>query len=88
MSAKNKDQSNTLQGRLEAQLKAKALRFPPGSIVGALETPSRVKMNAKTGALDCVSSAMPSSVFFALDAGRCRHRRNDNTFRSIKANPR
>jgi hypothetical protein len=34
MSAKNKDKSKTLQGRLEAQLKAKALRFQPDSIEG------------------------------------------------------
>jgi hypothetical protein len=29
--------------------KAKALRFQPGAMMGALETPSRVKMNAKSG---------------------------------------
>jgi hypothetical protein len=30
----------------------------------SLEMPSRVKMNATSGRLDCVSSTMPQAVFF------------------------
>jgi hypothetical protein len=46
---KQSQKQNPFPLRLEAQLKAKALRFQPRSIVGALETPSRVKMNAENG---------------------------------------
>jgi len=44
-----KDKGKTFQPGLEAQRKAKALRFQPSSIVRALETPSRVEMNANRG---------------------------------------
>ncbi|MGZ4895409.1 MAG: hypothetical protein ACXVJ0_03155, partial [Candidatus Angelobacter sp.] len=53
-----KDKDKTFRLGLEAQRKAKALRFQPG--------------------------AMPPSVFFALDAGRCRHRRDDHLFYWIR----
>src|SRR6516164_7637806 len=70
---------NPLPGRLEAPLKAKALRFQPRSIMGARETLSRVEKNAQLqGALDSVSRApVPPSVSFSLDEGRCRHTRDD-----------
>ena len=50
MSEVQKQKQNPFPLRLEAQPKAKALRFQPGSIVGALETLSRVEMNAHTRA--------------------------------------
>ncbi len=63
--------------RLEAPLKAKALRFQPRSILGARETLSRVKMNAqRQGALDSVSRA---GAPVCLDKGRCRHTQDDKT---------
>lgn len=63
MSAIQKQQPNPFPLRLEAQLKAKALRFQPGSIMGARETLSRVEMNAQPqGALDNVSRASVRSV--------------------------
>ena len=47
-SAKTKATAHSAKvGKLRG--KAKALRFQPGSMMGALETPSRVKMNAKDG---------------------------------------
>jgi hypothetical protein len=45
MSEVRKNKSNPFPLRLEAQ--QKALRFNPARFWGALETPSRVKMNAK-----------------------------------------
>jgi hypothetical protein len=48
MSEVQKQKQQPIPLRLEAQLKARALRFPPDSILGALETPSRVTMNAKS----------------------------------------
>ena len=57
---------NPLPLRLEAPLKAKALRFQPRSIMGARETLSGVEMNAQPrGALDSVSRAdAPVCLFF------------------------
>jgi hypothetical protein len=66
-SARNKGNSKTLQGRLKAQLKATALRFQPSSIVGALETPSRVKMNAASAApLTAFPARCPRLSFLRL----------------------
>ncbi|HYY68635.1 MAG TPA: hypothetical protein VE734_02800, partial [Terriglobales bacterium] len=80
MSEVQKQKQNPFPLRLEAQPKAKALRFQPGSIVGALETLSRVEMNAQhQGALDSVSCADAS---VCLDTGRCSHTRDD-TIRGI-----
>src|SRR5215472_289907 len=73
--ARKKQKQNPFPLRLEAQLKAKALRFQPRSIMGARETLSRVQMNAQQrGALDSVSRA---GAVVCLDNGRCRHTRND-----------
>jgi hypothetical protein len=47
MSEVQKQKQHPIPLRSEAQLKAKALRFQPATIVGALEPPSRVKMNAQ-----------------------------------------
>src|SRR5215472_1933184 len=69
MSEASKSKSKThFPLRLEAPLKAKALRFQPRSIMGARETLSRVEMNAQLrGALDSVSRAdSPLCLFFLL----------------------
>ena len=74
--SKKKAKPNPFPLRLEAPLKAKALRFQPRSIVGARATLSRVEMNAQhQGALDSVARA---DALVCLDKGRCRHTRNDN----------
>ena len=66
--ARKKQKQNPFRLRLEAPLKAKALRFQPRSIMGARETLSRVEMNAQQrGALDSVSRAdAPVCLFFLL----------------------
>ena len=85
MSAIQKQQPNPFPLRLEAQLKAKALRFQPGSIMGARETLSRVEMNAQPQAPLTTFPAPASAV--CLDNGRCRHTRDDisaeSAFRSL-----
>jgi len=84
MSEVQKQKQHPIPLRLEAQLKAKTLRSQPGSMMGALATPSRVKMNAKDGALDYVSSADAFVRSFTLDSGRCRHTQDDRVWRVSK----
>jgi len=76
MSAKIQKQNLPL--RLEAQLWSASL--PTRHDSGRWKRRQGSRWTPKAGALDCVSSAMPPSVFFRLDTGHCRHRRDDDSF--------
>ena len=67
MSEVQKQQQHPIPLRLEAQLKSKSASLPTRLDSGALETPSRVKMNAqKQAPLTAFPARCPRALFLHL----------------------